>query len=259
MNTNNLTPVERRGTRYYKRDDFFVVNGVCGGKARVALSLIKQGIDKGVKDFVTCGSRDSRQCEVVAKICETMGVRSHLFMPSGKDTDVTISISNTKGATIHRTKVGYNSVIMSHSALYAKENNFSYIPFGLECQATIDINMRQVENIPEDVKRIIVPCGGGMNMIAIIKGLEHYRMTDKMVVGVVVGKKPNDLFERYLPNDIFASTDVKYGFEYYPYDYHTKPKETSVDGIELDEVYEAKCIPFLKDGDLLWIVGKKIK
>lgn len=258
MDANELTCVEKYGNHYYKREDLFVVNGVCGGKARIVINLVKKGIDNGIKDFVTCGSRDSRQCEVVAKVCEVLNVKSHLFIPSGKDTDIIESISQTNGATIHRTKVGYNNVLMSQSLLYAKENGFFYIPFGLECQETIDINMHQVKNIPSEVKRIIVPCGGGMNMIAILKGLEYYDMIDKEVVGIIVGKEPKEVFKKYMPNDLFTTTKVKYRFERYPFDYHTKPRNTIIDGIELDCVYEAKCIPFIKENDLLWIVGKKI-
>lgn len=253
-----LTPVEKRGTHYYKRDDEFVVNGVCGGKARVAYSLIERGIGSGVRSFVTCGSRDSRQCEVVAKICEHFGVESHLFMPSGKDTDVIESISATKGATLHRTKVGYNSVLVSHSQAFATENGFGYLPFGLETGETIIVNMEQVRNIPSDVKRIVIPCGGGMNMISVIKGLEYTGRYDVHVTGVVVGKRPDSVFERFLGSSLFYAPKVTWDFVYYPSDYHVKACVTSIDGLELDPIYEAKCIPFLEDGDLMWIVGKKI-
>lgn len=259
MENNKLTKIEKISDYFFKREDELAVNSVCGGKVRVVLEMIKRGISNGIIDFVTCGSRDSRQCEVVAKVCECFGVYSHLFMPSGKETDITLSIENTKGATIHRTKVGYNNVLMSQSFIFSAQKKYAYIPFGLECQETIDINMHQVKNIPDAVKRIVVPCGGGMNMIAIIKGLDYYGMVDKEVVGVVVGKEPKSVFEKYIRNDLFASNLVKYSFVYYPYDYHTKPKETTICGIELDEVYEAKCIPFLEKGDLLWIVGKKLK
>lgn len=34
-------------------------------------------------------------------------------------------------------------------------------------------------------------------------------------------------------------------------------KEYTIGNVELDKIYEAKCIPFLKEGDLLWIVGKR--
>lgn len=37
-----ITKIEKIGNHYYKREDEFVINGVCGGKARVALELIKK-------------------------------------------------------------------------------------------------------------------------------------------------------------------------------------------------------------------------
>ena len=27
--------------------------------------------------------------------------------------------------------------------------------------------------------------------------------------------------------------------------------------LELDKVYEAKCLPYIERGDLLWVVGKR--
>lgn len=258
METNELTKVELKGDIFFKREDEFIINGVCGGKARVVYEIVKNGINCGHRVFVSCGSRDSRQCEVVAKICEYFGVQSHLFMPSGKDTDIIDSIGITKGATIHRTKVGYNNVLMSQSKAYAREFGWSYIPFGLECKEAIAINMPQVQNIPKCVKRIVVPCGGGMNMIAIIKGLDYYGIRDKEVVGVIVGKNPKDVFAKYVQNDLFNNVNVKYSFEHALVDYHTKSVAQAIDDIELDPIYEAKCVPFLKSGDLMWIVGRKM-
>lgn len=257
MRINDLTPVELRGTHYYKRDDMFEINGVCGGKARVASVMITNGINSGVQNFVTCGSRDSRQCEVVAKLCEFYCVKSHIFMPSGKDTDIVRSIQETKGVNLMRTKVGYNNVLAAQSKAYAEENGYDYLPFGLETQSAIDINKTQVRNIPDDVKRIVIPCGGGMNMISVIRGLEEIGRVDVRVTGIIVGKKPSKVFYDFLESDLFHQTRVKWDFKYSEQKYHDKAKVTEIDGLTLDEVYEAKCIPFLEDGDMMWIIGKK--
>ena len=131
MTTNELTTVEKRGSHYYKREDEFVINGVCGGKARVINEIVTRLMSCGYTHFVTCGSRDSRQCEVLAKVCELHGVSSHLFMPSGNDTDIIRSIEETKYATIHRTKVGYNTVLIAESRKYANNTGAFYIPFGM--------------------------------------------------------------------------------------------------------------------------------
>lgn len=258
MTTNELTTVEKRGSHYYKREDEFVINGVCGGKARVINEIVTRQMYCGYTHFVTCGSRDSRQCEALAKVCELHGVSSHIFMPSGNDTDIIRSIEETKYATIHRTKVGYNTVLIAESRKYANNTGAFYIPFGMGMTETLEIQSKQVENIPLDVKRIVVPCGGGMNMIAVIKGLESIGRTDVEVVGVQVGANPYKTFNAWLPNTLFEECKIKYSFVKADGEYGKAAKETVIDGVELDEMYEAKCIPFLKDGDLLWIVGKKL-
>lgn len=258
MTTNELTTVEKRGSHYYKREDEFVINGVCGGKARVINEIVTRQMSFGYTHFVTCGSRDSRQCEALAKVCELHGVSSHLFMPSGKDTDISLSIKETKSATIHRTKVGYNTVLIAESRKYANNTGAFYIPFGMGMIETLEIQSKQVENIPLDVKRIVVPCGGGMNMIAVIKGLENIGRTDVEVVGVQVGANPYKTFNAWLPNTLFEECKIKYSFVKADGEYGKAAKVTMIDDVELDDMYEAKCIPFLKDGDMLWIVGRKL-
>lgn len=257
MDSKQLTSVEFIGGYYFKRDDEYKIGAAIGGKARVAVSLITNAISKGYTDIVTTGSRDSRQCEIISSICEDMGVNCHLFMPSGKDTDVTNAISNRKFSTIHRTKVGYNSVLISHSSSWANANNAYYIPFGMECSECIDINMHQVRNIPDCIKRIVIPCGGGMQMISVIKGLNHYGMGHIKVVGIQVGANPKRVLSRFLPDDGLFGTNYNYELieSKTPYGRHVN---VSLCGIELDPIYEAKCVPFLQSGDLLWIVGKQL-
>lgn len=258
MTTNELTTVEKRGSHYYKREDEFVINGVCGGKARVINEIVTRQMSCGYTHFVTCGSRDSRQCEALAKVCELHGVSSHIFMPSGNDTDIIRSIEETKYTTIHRTKVGYNTVLIAESRKYANNTGAFYIPFGMGMIETLEIQSKQVENIPLDVKRIVVPCGGGMNMIAVIKGLENIGRTDVEVVGVQVGANPYKTFNAWLPNTLFEECKIKYSFVKADGEYGKAAKVTMIDDVELDNMYEAKCIPFLNDGDMLWIVGRKL-
>ena len=254
---NELTPVQEIDGFFFKRDDLYMATyGAYGGKARVIENIVKANTSD---DFTTCGSRDSRQCEILSRICEKYQSKCDIFMPNGNDTDVINSIKNMEHTTLHRTKVGYNNVLISNAKQWSAEHNATYIPFGLEFQDAIDINMKQAENIPKSVKRIVIPCGGGINMISVIKGIERFLTNDIQVVGVVVGKDPKRTLERFLgaKNDIF-STKVNYKLVYPIEKYHQKAKTTEFCGIKLDDVYEAKCIPFLQKGDLLWIVGTRL-
>ena len=247
-----MTPVEKRDGIYFKRDDCFELYGVRGGKVRSAYMLIQDGMAQDAKAFVTAGSRMSPQCEIVSTICEALHIPCHLFMPRGQETSVIRNILGNSYSEIHWTKVGYNNVLLSYSRRFAESMGYYYIPFGMECAENIEISMHQVQNIPSDVKRIVVPCGSGMSMISVIRGLQHYDMADKDVVGVVVGKDPSKTFERFL-----GETCIKYSFVSSPLKYHDIPKVTTFCGIDLDPTYESKCIPFVNDGDMLWIVGHR--
>lgn len=253
MDIKYTTPVEKIENVYVKRDDKFVVHGVCGGKARSAYQLILDGIEKGYKEFVTAGSRMSPQCELISCLCENMGVKCHLFMPRGKDTSVILNINKNKLSTIHRTKVGYNSVIVKWSKDFAEENNFYYIPFGMECEENINITMHQVLNIPDGIKRIVMPVGSGMSFVSVLNGLEYYNRHDISVVGVSVGKDVQKTLDKYLnaPNISYQIVKSKSSYE-------KEASEYMIGDLELDKIYEAKCLPYLNDGDLLWVVGKRL-
>ena len=253
INIKEVTPVEKIGNVYVKRDDKFEIYGVCGGKARSAYQLICDGINKGYTEFVTAGSRMSPQCELISCLCESIGVKCHLFMPKGKDTSVSLNINKNSLSTIHRTKVGYNSVICKWSKDFAEENNFYYIPFGMECEENINVTKHQVVNIPNKVQRIVMPIGSGMSFISVLNGLEHYKMFDIEVVGISVGKDVTKNLEKYL-----NAPHIKYSIIKSELDYEKEAKNYIIGDIELDKTYEAKCLPYLKDGDLLWVVGKRL-
>ncbi len=248
----NLSSVEKIDNIYVKREDLAQFKNINGGKGRVITYLIEQGMEQGYTDFVSCGSRDSIQCEMISFVCECYEVNCHLFIPSGHDTPMIQQIKNNPHTTLIRTDVGYLSTIKKQSLDYANDNNYFYIPFALEDEITIEINKEQIQNIPDEVKRIVVPIGSGMNFISILKGLEEYNKNIP-VLGIQVGLDPTKNIQKFLGN-----TNIQYEIikSELPYDKH--PKEYKLGNISLNKTYEAKCLPYLKAGDLLWIIGKEL-
>lgn len=253
MNITDITPIEIYNNIYVKRDDKFNIYGVCGGKARSAYQLITDGINKGYTEFVTAGSRMSPQCELVSCLCESLGVKCHLFMPKGKDTSIILNINKNKLSTIHRTKIGYNSVIIKWSKDFAQENNFYYIPFGMECEDNIAITKHQVQNIPTNVGKIVVPVGSGMSFISILNGLEYYKLYNIKVLGISVGKDVTTNLKKYL-----NAPHIEYSIIHSNLPYDEEAKQYTIGDLELDKIYEAKCLPYLEANDLLWVVGKRL-
>ena len=247
-----LSPIEKVNNIFIKREDLAIFDNINGGKGRVITEFINDGLNQGYTKFVTCGSRDSVQCEMVSAICEYHNLQCYLFMPNGQDTAVLKQIYKNSNTELIRTKVGYTNVLKRWSFDYAQEHNYFYIPFALECEKTIQINQEQVQNIPNQVKRIVVPIGSGMNFISIIKGLEKYNINIP-VIGIQVGLNPAKNIQIFL-ND----TPIQYEIIKSELPYNKKPKIYHIENIELNQTYEAKCIPFLQNDDLLWIVGKDL-
>ena len=71
------------------------------------------------------------------------------------------------------------------------------------------------------------------------------------VLGVVVGASPKARLTAYAPLGWQRRTTlVPAGL-----DYHVAAPTTDLAGVALDPHYEAKCLPMLQRGDVLWVVG----
>lgn len=249
-----LTPVEYYEEEgiWLKRDDMFSVYGVHGGKARSAYQVILGLVESGYDTIVTAGSRQSPQCEIVSYICESMGIDCKVFMPFGGNTSVIGHIEKNSRTEVIRVRPGYNNVIIARAREYAENRNYGYVPFGMECAENVTITSEQVQNIPSEVERIVITVGSGMSFSSLITGMTKYGIC-KPVLGVRVGKDPSKIIAEYAEGlDLVDYEIVEAGV-----DYHDALEEY-VGGYQLDPIYEAKCRRFLRPGDLLWVVGKRV-
>lgn len=254
LTIDELTPVEfcKEEGIWVKHDDYFNVCGVAGGKARSAYQVIQELLDQGYTTMVTAGSRQSPQCEIVSYICEELGINCVVFMPFGGDTSVIQHLKQNSRTKLERVKPGYNNIIVARAREYASLMNYGYIPFGMECAANVEITSRQVVNIPKEVKRIVMPVGSGMSFSSVVTGMTRNDIY-KPILGVRVGKDPMKIISEYAEGLQLHDYQITESF----WDYHT-PVEAYVGGYQLDPIYEAKCRPFLQEGDLLWVVGRRL-
>jgi 1-aminocyclopropane-1-carboxylate deaminase/D-cysteine desulfhydrase-like pyridoxal-dependent ACC family enzyme len=171
-------------------------------------------------------------------------------VPSGNFTPE-LTAAKANGATVIQHKPGYNSVIVKRAKDDALANpTFTHIPFGMECLEAIEQTKYQIQNIPKEAKRIVVPVGSAMTLAGILNGLVEYKI-DIPVIGIVVGADPTKRLDHYAPVFwrkrciLIWSTD----------NYHLSRNNIYLDNILLDPIYEAKCVPTLQPEDLFWIVG----
>ena len=247
-NTPDLTPIERHGDVWLKRDDLWAIAGVAGGKVRTCWALAQAVKDRPGAGLVTAGSRASPQVNIVAHIAARLGVGCRAHTPTGK-LSPEVAAAQRAGAEIIQHKAGYNNVIVARARDDAAALGWVEIPFGMECDEAVRQTSAQIAPLPDGVKRLVVPVGSGMSLAGILTGLARASI-DVPVLGVVVGADPIKRLDRYAPphwRDLAKLVPAGV-------DYH-EAVAVDVGGVLLDPHYEAKCARFLEPGDMLWLVG----
>lgn len=248
-----LTPVQQHGDIWLKRDDLYTYAGVYGGKVRTCRYLCDIAKEVGAVGVVTAGSRHSPQVEIVAHVGRAMGLPVRAHVPAGPDTPQILS-ALAAGAEVLRHRPGHNSVIVARAREDAKAQGWYEIPFGMECAEAAEATATQVDNLPTDIKRIVVPVGSGMSLAGITHGVAYLGIRGSLqVLGVCVGADPTKRLDRYAHPFFRSYTQLVQST--LPYHEHV---QGGYGGVPLDPVYEAKCLPYLQPGDLFWIVGRRL-
>lgn len=248
-----LSPVEQHGGLWLKRDDLFELVGHRGGKVRTCWWLAQQGKVAGHEWLVTAGSRHSPQVAMVAAVGKALGLHVRVHVPTGPDTPELVQAA-LDGADVLRHKPGHNSVIVARAKADAKEFDATYIPFGMEHQAAVDLTSVQVGNLPAEAERLVIAVGSGMSLAGILYGMSLWRERMPLpVLGVVVGANPTKRLDHWAPPWWRARVElVPAGL---PYSDHLEG--VSIGHAPLDPVYEAKAARLLQDGDVFWLVGHR--
>ena len=247
-NLPEVTPVEflPESGVWLKREDLYTFAGVRGAKVRACMAFIQRAKDAGV-GVVTAGARQSPQVNFVAQIANRLGVRCRVHVPTGELTPELLS-AKAAGATVVQHEFGYNSVIMARAREDAEARGWLEIPYGMESQESVDFTMPQVANIPEGVLRIVNAVGSGMTLAGLLHGLVLSNRSIP-VLAVCVGHVPEKRLDEWAPKnwrDLVEIVDLETPYE-------TAAPVTTYQGVLLDAFYEAKCVPYLQEGDLLWV------
>lgn len=243
-NTPECTPIERHGNLWVKRDDLFRIAGVAGGKVRSCWNLAQ-----GATGLITAGSRSSSQVNIVAHIARRLNIPCRVHIPSGSLSPEVLAAKGA-GAEIVQHKAGYNTVIVARAREDAEKSGWREIPFVMECREAVDQTAAQVCNLPSGVQRIVIPVGSGMSLAGLLTGLERENLSIP-VLGIQVGADPTKRLAEFAPK----GWENRVTLVKSPQDYHEPAPESRLGRLMLDPHYEAKCLPYLQEGDLFWCVG----
>ena len=243
--TPEYTPVETHDGYLVKRDDAWSYRGAYGAKARTMIRLLD-----GKPGLITAGSRISPQMECGALSAAALGLPCRIHTGSGSTTPE-IDTCLAAGADVQQHQPARLSVIKKRFRDDAAAHpEWLTIPAGMDMQEYVDDVAKQVTNLPPETTRIVTPVGSGTTTAGIIQGLINTGRTDITILGVSVGGDPTEHLDKFAPEWRNHLTLVD---AHQPYE-EQAPTSTLGD-LTLDPHYEAKCLPFLEPGDLLWTVG----
>lgn len=188
-----LTPVERVGDLYFKRDDAFAPLGmgfINGTKVRQGIYLFAEYV-LGKKQAIVGGmSIHSPQHSMQSVVAKHFGVDSiHVV---GATTPVTalkhedIAIGNMFGGKFHLTKVAYNMALQKSVKEYEASHPGSYaLGYAIsldhkthtpsEIEKFHAVSSLQVQNIPDHIENLIVPSGSCNSVTSILYGIAKYK------------------------------------------------------------------------------------
>ncbi len=252
VDTTALTPVQKVGRLWLKRDDLFTIPeiGICGGKARACWVLAQNA-----PGLVTGCSRLSPQQQLVSRVAELFGVPCHIHTALGAYT-AEMQDAVDHGASMFQHYNGFSGTLSAKARRESRALGWTNIPFGMESDTAVACTRNQVRNLPDNIRRIVVTIGSGISVAGILYGLQDLGR-NVPVLGVRVGgghsgQKIKRRLDRFAPwgwqrRLTIVQANVPY----------ESAVIASAGGIEVDPHYEGKVVEFLQDDDLFWVVGKR--
>lgn len=251
-----MTPVEKVGNLYFKRDDLFEFGGMYGAKVRAAKILCEKAKAEGYTTITSLGAKSSPQINILASVCKELGLKA-VGHTTNAELQYDMRQAVSKGAKIIQHPYGYTNVLIKRAKEYAKNNNAYYLPFGMDDVESVYATEEEVKSILpyiDDINRVVIVVGSGINLAGLIRGFMKYKI-NKPVLGVCVGfKGVPKILDKYIGENIWQK-HCELITANQPY--NDFAEYTRVNGIDIDSTYEGKCVPFLQKGDLYWLIGKK--
>lgn len=272
-----LTPITEQNGVLYKRDDWFAPFGLTepnGGKLRQAWSLLLRNADtirKHHNNTVVCQtSIHSSTGAWTAKVAQMLGMRCIVCVGGSNQDRLTehhmMALATRYGADCRNVAgTGMSGTVMSRLYKIVEnegawnacfEDNWEQFP---DC--LLDVTSYQVQNLPDDLDVLVIPCGGGIQMSGILRGLVRYGKKVGRVLGCHVGPDRRKAIDSRIE-------PLEYGrpvYELVPLNtVYSKPETFLLDGIPMDEIYEAKAAKWMLQNidtknrrTMLWVVGRR--
>src|ERR1019366_2967073 len=275
----DLTPVEKIGDIWFKREDKFSPDGMHNGsKFRQLIWLFSRKSFPGVASGAVTGSP---QLPMTAACAKHYGMKCVQFSGARKN----MALAGERlGAKTILVNPGYGPLLNKRAKDYAKEHGWLRIETNITVttsdtgiEAFHRVGSEQVRNLPDHMETLIIPAGSRNSAVSILYGLHRYppRSLKKIILMHInknLEKHEQEMWER-----LKACGVHKNGYEIKTYDVfangytnYEKLMPFAYNGLQFHGRYEAKCWNFITDNPtafrshmndktLFWIVGSEPK
>ena len=267
----DLTPIEYHHGYKVKRDDYFNLGEVSGGKVRQCSKLVYDNLDHIRENcnggILTAAGIPSPQSAITSAVAKYFGLKCLVTVPyyPGHIKDsyrVNVSLAQKFGAKVY----GVGNPNISGPEMDAKrlveETGYFQIKVGMNGRNVIGTVSNQVNNVPDNVETIVVIAGSGLSALGVAVGCKLFNNNVKNIYAVAlsdyINKNKKMWYDKFLPEEQF---DGKLNIvpSEYPYQHKLKLDYT----LPLDQTYEAKAWDWMikniepSEKVLFWDVGIK--
>lgn len=260
MTQTTYTPVERHDGILVKREDLFELHGVRGGKVRQALTLLDMTIRIashptnriGLMGF---GGRRSTTAASMAAAARERG-RECIFHTADGQTTAEMTHAAELGAEVVRHRPGYLSVAEARAREQGRKLRWTVGLKHPACVAATSVQAKKtfVEMATDEqtFDQIVVVAGAGIHLAGICSAMHQMGMEHK-VIAVQVGAPLDETFLDVQAGGTSWRKRVRVVKCPEKYEYESPAR--FLGSLELDPLYEAKALPYLRKGDLFWVSG----
>ena len=275
----HLTPVEKIGDIWFKREDTFSPDGAHNGsKFRQLIWLFSRAKFPGVVSGAVTGSP---QLPMVAACAKHYGMKCVQFTGARKN----MALAAKKlGARTKLVNPGYAPLLNRRAKDYAQkhgwlriETNITVTTSDSGIEAFHRVGSEQVRNLPSHMETLIIPAGSRNSAVSVLYGLHRFPPKSlKKIIFMHINKNlaqhENEMWERL---NACGVGELPYQFETHDvfadgYTNYEKLMRFTYGPVVMHPRYEGKCFnymkdrpeafrPYMNDKTLFWIVGSEPK
>ena len=288
-----LSPVEKRGGLWFKRDDLFAPfgeGGVNGSKLRQLIWLVGKAQEQGYKGIIAGAVAGSPQHVMMARVANYFGMKCAVLSGvKNPQKSPMLALAVKYGAEYVPYQCGYAAALQSKAFKLQKTEKYKDY-FVVETNITVlekfnslerirdfhSVGAMQVQNIPDEVDTLILPAGSCNSAVSVLYGLYLYPKPNIKTIYLMgigsLGSRDIEYVFRRLGGFCPEAVDKTITFEYRNLNgtgfcKYNDLMECSYEGIVFHPRYESKIFTYAKEKGLLetwkssnslfWIVGSE--